>query len=1278
MTRRAEIEKILPSLLKKLYGIQDPTITSIPGGRLSDTFKIQTTQGSFFLKIPHNPTPNFSLSTDVATQGVDLGLPFSQPYAGIDKKLCQTIPEHLESTSIPECLRGFPLTLVEFYEPPQPETDTAADNNPLRCYAMGAHLGSYSKFNDFIAKNKEKLSTDPLSATAIQALIYDAFSLTGSPAPDDMRVRYLSLNLTLTPKLMGKQDPVAQAFGDSLQKGTLSGLLTRLNTLIKKENEVSQGLPHGLINNDIKYNNFFFTPDQQDIALAFDLDMVTYGPLVKDLGRAIALNCFDTKTGQFQPHYAQALIHGRHSTNPLTPDEMAALPYYIELGIIASYALRSSYFKEELQGQERSHDFQRLDPAIHLAELESFDSWHKHNHLSDLLSLPKDTSYPATPQIPTHTLLGPGPLPSWKMGEEEKSTYWKENTQPGHHGFGSFGATDGILHRDQGIRSQGHTGVGGLIDETVKLLKDVSGIPKSSKVVFLEGGHHAVNVGQCNLFATEPHIPVVVIGGGGFANLWAHNLKTEFEKKGLLNKVISISVPDGESVTLLDVQDALAKEGISEGQLFNIMFASSETSTSVMIPKQTMIDILNIPGRNRALIDASSGAMVHDIPGTTEKSLKEHEVKRGVSYFATGQKGFRFPSDLTILVLCADDTDITNADRWERARVPMPKDIATAAGELDGKELKRSTRAGALLEAHHALSHMQALQKQGIDLIKLAERRSQQVQQAISMHPDFDFFVPNPANRGQYNVVVTSTLAELKALPPQQRQAVIDEAHEILADEGLIRNIKPYQGRGDYRFTTLDIESEEEAQRVLDAISYATKKAYLKLTHKTFDLIAEDQFLYSTPEAVEGAILRKKEELAKQGIQFIDARNGLPLGVDPLMVTEGNQAFLEKRYYTSLPMGRYVVYRPGLQGKEITQEFEKISAATLQPSSLIVAAKTVPPEARFDIFVRQGAGTNNIPKQQAEQDGHVVVNCPGINSKVTSNNTLNALAGHPHIQHFVNMAMEDRASSSDLKPLYGPSPEIDTVQLNAKVRGKTIAVLGAGDIGTQTILSLLASEAKEVRVYSRNLKEAGFDPSIIKQTYPKLVLCASPQEAMTGAHIAINHLPLTEETKGVVDQHCITAMLGNGEIVDASRPGIIDPDALINALTSSKLHRVVVDFDTPEKAVNDGAIANLFSCAKEYPDKLLYSPHAFADTCPNVREQMFKEALLRTTEIRSGTLHNFAGLGTPPTYLQNCGNKKPEGITHLKDLLSQLQEPVPTLTTEVRASHQAVVCHTLC
>jgi lactate dehydrogenase-like 2-hydroxyacid dehydrogenase/phosphoserine aminotransferase len=870
--------------------------------------------------------------------------------------------------------------------------------------------------------------------------------------------------------------------------------------------------------------------------------------------------------------------------------------------------------------------------------------------------------------------FGPGPLPLPEMNKDEFKAFcldftkkyvaytdkeWeqifpmdktleayldRELKDPTLSQSGLFGAIftsilDGILHRS--TKELDGVSAIALTKDTTKIMHELLQLPKGARIAFQDGGGHGAGYNiWLNVLAKDTSTPVVVLDFGAFGEQWATDLDNEFAGKGFIGKVVRVKVADGEVPTINNVKARLTEAGIDESQKINMLFTSHETGTGAMVAPELMQEFIDWDRTDKIVSDFTSAVLCQKIP-----SLGAGKVFG----FGALQKVPRGPN-LGLVVIPAGYDDFLTAN----GALPNPKYTSFCINQdgklqvketlFSGDDITRSMDMMDILRLY--FSAICLMNRGGLDTsVERAQNSRLMVQAEIQKRidaangkPEMVFLVSEQRNRGNFNIVLKKG-AGLYSISTPELQSIKAEARRILATDGLARNLAPFP-KGDpdtiFRFTTLGIENLEQAKQLVDALYYGLNKAIAKMQSKEITLVAEDQFLYSTSEKVEAAIVAKTKELAAKGITFIDARNS---NID----------------YAALKDGKYVIYMPDIQGAQITGEYQKIQAVSVN-SAIIVAAKTIPANAQFKIFVREGAGTNNIPKEQAEKDGHLVTNCPGVNTSVTARNTLNAVAGHPHIQHFSDMALAGKASALNLQPLYGTSPDVDFAALNNKVSGKIVAVLGAGDIGTQTILGLLQSDAKEVRVYNRSLvgKYTEDELQILQKRFPKLTICQSIDVAMNGSNIVINHMALVAGkggTENAVGEKQIASMADGAEIIDAARPGIINPDALIAAHKNGKLSRVVVDFDTPDKAPNDIAISKLFAYANEASGAFLYSPHAFADVCPDTRLNMLDAALEQTGLARTGKVRNFAGIGSIPQGFENLGKKAPNGIIPLSEYL---------------------------
>ena len=171
-------------------------------------------------------------------------------------------------------------------------------------------------------------------------------------------------------------------------------------------------------------------------------------------------------------------------------------------------------------------------------------------------------------------------------------------------------------------------------------------------------------------------------------------------------------------------------------------------------------------------------------------------------------------------------------------------------------------------------------------------------------------------------------------------------------------------------------------------------------------------------------------------------------------------------------------------------------------------------------IARAGAGTNNIPKDKCSEQGIVVFNTPGANANAVKELVLTGLF----------------LSSSKV------------------VEGKTLGGIGLGAIGI-----LVANAAVAL-----GMKVVGFDPfmsvSNALKLNPHIKLLKSGEEVMTNCDYLTIHVPLTPDTKDMVDADMIAKMKDGVRILNYSRDGLVNTDAVLEALKSGKVSKYVTDF----------------------------------------------------------------------------------------------------------------------
>jgi D-3-phosphoglycerate dehydrogenase / 2-oxoglutarate reductase len=181
------------------------------------------------------------------------------------------------------------------------------------------------------------------------------------------------------------------------------------------------------------------------------------------------------------------------------------------------------------------------------------------------------------------------------------------------------------------------------------------------------------------------------------------------------------------------------------------------------------------------------------------------------------------------------------------------------------------------------------------------------------------------------------------------------------------------------------------------------------------------------------------------------------------------------------------------------------------------------------VIARYGVGYDNVDLQAASEHGILVCNTPGANSVSVAELALGLM-----------LALARQLTQADAAVRRGQFPRMSGVSLE----GKTIGILGLGAIGKQLARRL-----------------AGFDCRLLAyDPYPDLAFAAAHQVELTGMDAVLSsadflslHLPLTAETRRMVNGDFLAKMKKGSYLINAARGELVDEDALAEALCSGRL-----------------------------------------------------------------------------------------------------------------------------
>jgi D-3-phosphoglycerate dehydrogenase len=236
-----------------------------------------------------------------------------------------------------------------------------------------------------------------------------------------------------------------------------------------------------------------------------------------------------------------------------------------------------------------------------------------------------------------------------------------------------------------------------------------------------------------------------------------------------------------------------------------------------------------------------------------------------------------------------------------------------------------------------------------------------------------------------------------------------------------------------------------------------------------------------------------------------------------------------------------VIDRNGITAEELLKEIGEYDA-------LIVRSRTKVTPAIFEAGVklkvvgRAGIGVDNIDLNAAKAHGVRVVNSPLATTITVAELTLGLMLA---------LVREIPRADSAMKAGKWLKKELE----GAELYGKTLGIVGFGRIGS-AVADRARAFGMRIIAYDR-LKAA----EAITQRGGEPV---SWEQLLELSDVITLHLPLTNETKNMLDANAFARMKDGVYLVDAARGGIVDEDALLAALESGKVAGAALDVFTTE------------------------------------------------------------------------------------------------------------------
>jgi D-3-phosphoglycerate dehydrogenase len=257
--------------------------------------------------------------------------------------------------------------------------------------------------------------------------------------------------------------------------------------------------------------------------------------------------------------------------------------------------------------------------------------------------------------------------------------------------------------------------------------------------------------------------------------------------------------------------------------------------------------------------------------------------------------------------------------------------------------------------------------------------------------------------------------------------------------------------------------------------------------------------------------------------------------------------------------------RTGLKPPELAEIIAPYHALIIR-SATRVTQEVIERADALRVIGRAGVGVDNIDVNAATRRGIVVMNSPLGNSVTTAEHAIAmmmALTRHiPAANSSVHAGKWERSKFT-----------------GAEVSGKTLGVIGLGNIGR-----IVAD-----RGIGLKMKVVGFDPIMTAEAAARAGIELVPlDELFRRADFISVHTPLTDDTRGLIGRSAFALMKKGVRIINCARGGIVDEEALYEALVSGRVAGAALDVFSVEPPPRDHPLLTL--------DNLIATPHLGAAT----------------------------------------------------------------------------------
>jgi D-3-phosphoglycerate dehydrogenase len=291
-----------------------------------------------------------------------------------------------------------------------------------------------------------------------------------------------------------------------------------------------------------------------------------------------------------------------------------------------------------------------------------------------------------------------------------------------------------------------------------------------------------------------------------------------------------------------------------------------------------------------------------------------------------------------------------------------------------------------------------------------------------------------------------------------------------------------------------------------------------------------------------------------------------------------------------------VAFQTGLSESELVKIIPEFSALVVR-SQTKVTAQILNAGARLRVVGRAGVGVDNVDVETATRRGIIVLNAPSGNTVSTAEHAFSLL---------LCVARKIPQADASIRGKSWDRKNFEGIELY----DKTLGVIGVGRIGSEL----------SRRAIAFGMRVVAHDPylSATRARTLQVELVDELDDLLASADFISLHTPLTEETHHLVDATRLAKTKRGVRVINCARGGLIDEDALADALHSGQVAGAALDVFEIEPLPSDSPLRTA--------PNLVLTPHLGASTAEAQESVGIEIAQSIRAALLEGTIRNAVNM----------------------------------------------------